>query len=159
MSGAGRSNSRVRSAARGRALLVAAALAWLGCASLGRSSLISPEVSVIGVEPVSSTLFESEVRVRLRVSNANEVPLELDGLRFQLDLNGAPFARGRSSEPVSVPRLGDAEVAVLVRTTAADVLRQLSGMTQGGELDYRISGDLFLKRPEQRRLPFRDASE
>jgi LEA14-like dessication related protein len=152
-----------RAAPLARLLALAAALASAsllpGCAIFGRSALQSPDVTVTGVSPIGSSGLETRVRVGLRLSNSNEVPLEIDGLRFQLDLNGEPFARGRSSEQLTVPRLGDAELSVEVFTTAGDLLRQLGALDRGGNFAYRISGDLFLKSPQTRTLPFRDASE
>jgi len=139
------------------AVLLSGALA-LACQGFpGRSRVLAPEVSVMNVAPGQIEGFESSVRVDLRLSNPNEFPLEIDGLRFQLEINGRRFARGQTDEVIELPRLGDARVSLVVRSGLGDVVRQLVGMRDS--FSYRITGDLFLTRPDSRVLPFGYESE
>jgi LEA14-like dessication related protein len=138
------------------ALALFGALA-LACAGFGRTPVEVPEVAVMNIAPGQLEGFESSVRVDLRITNPNEFPLVIDGLRFALEINGRRFARGQTAEVVEVPRLGDARVSLTVRSGLADVLRQIPNMPE--KMSYRITGDLFLKDPYTRRLPFGYASE
>jgi LEA14-like dessication related protein len=143
--------------ARGTALLFVGVLV-LACESFpGRSRVLVPEVSVMNVVPLQLEGFESSTRVDLRISNPNEFPLEIDGLRFALEINDRRFARGQTDEVVEVPRLGDARVSLVVRSGLGDMIRQITGMKDS--LSYRITGDLFLKNPYDRKLSFGYESE
>jgi LEA14-like dessication related protein len=129
-----------------------------GCESFpGWSRVLVPEVSVMNVVPLQLEGFESSTRVDLRISNPNEFPLEINGLRFALEINDRRFARGQTDEVVEVPRLGDARVSLVVRSGLGDMIRQITGMKDS--LSYRISGDLFLKNPYDRKLAFGYESE
>lgn len=137
------------------AVLLVAALA-LACANFpGWGRVLAPEVTVMNVAPAQLEGFESSARVDLRLSNPNEFPLAIDGLRFQLEINGRRFARGQTDQVVELPRLGDARVSVTVHSGLGDVLRQIPNMPNGlEEMSYRVSGDVFLTSPYDRVLPF-----
>ena len=126
-------------------LLPMAALALsFGCASFG-SLMESPEVSVVNLEPEAASGFEQRFKVDLRITNPNERPLEVDGLRFELDVNGQRLARGQTGDSVSVPRLGDAVISVSATTTLLDVFRQVWAAQKAKGVRYRVSGRVFLK--------------
>jgi len=116
-----------------------------GCASMGYDGL-PPDVYVIDIVPLESTAFEQRMRVDLRIRNPNDFAFEVDGVRFDLDLNGTRFARGLGSQTATVPRLGETRVSVIATTTVMDWVRQVAVLSQPGrkDLDYRISGRLFL---------------
>jgi LEA14-like dessication related protein len=140
-----RSRSLSYRAAFARALLVAAGLSvFPGCASFG-SLMEAPEVSVVNLVPEASSGFEQRFKVDLRITNPNERPLEVDGLRFELDLNGQRLARGQSGDSVTVPRLGDAVISVNATTTLLDVFRQVWAMQKAKSVRYRVEGRVFLK--------------
>lgn len=125
--------------------LAAAGLAWgLGCASFG-TVLEPPGVTVVNIEPLSTTGFEQRFQVDLRLSNPNERPLEVDGLRFDLEVNGQRLARGQTGTAVTVPRLGDAMLSVEATTTILDVFKQVMAMQTAKGIRYRVTGRVFLK--------------
>ena len=136
-----------RAAARVRLLLASLSCSLLafGCASIGYDGL-PPDVYVIDIVPLESTAFEQRMRVDLRIRNPNEFAFEVDGVRFDLDLNGARFARGLGSQTATVPRLGEARVSVIATTTVMSWVRQVAALSQPGrkDIDYRVSGRLFL---------------
>ena len=105
----------------------------------------SPEVSVVNLVPEASSGFEQRFQVDLRITNPNERPLEVDGLRFTLDVNGERLARGQTGDSVSVPRLGDAVISVHATTTLLDVLRQVWAAQAAKGVSYRVEGRVFLK--------------
>jgi hypothetical protein len=133
-----------------------ALVAALACQSFPRSRVQSPAVAVANIAPVERGGPAARARVDLIVRNPNAFELELKGLRFELALNGRPFADGETSEMVIVPRLGDATVSVVVATRVLELLRQLSG--SGTDFSYEVSGQLFVQQPEPSVLPFRHVS-
>ena len=124
--------------------LAAGAVLGLGaCASFG-SFLESPQVSLVNITPEPASGFEQRFRVELRLTNPNERDLEVEGLRFELELNDQRLARGQTGDAVTVPRLGDATIAVNATTTLLDVFRQVMALPGTKEVRYRVTGRVFL---------------
>ena len=107
-----------------------------GCA--GR--LQKPEVSLAGVELVGFGLVEQRLLLKLRISNPNDVDLPVKALSFDLDLDGQPFAKGASEQPVIVARQADALLEVKVVSRLGELLKQLRAARRNGKLGYRVYG-------------------
>jgi LEA14-like dessication related protein len=126
-----------------------------GCSAFGpHARVIAPDVRIADLELLETGLFEQRYRVTLRVSNPNDFALPLDGVRFALELNDQPFARGYSSHGVSVPRLGDATLTVEATTSTFDIVRQVLGAQDRKTLDYALDGTVFLEGGARREVPF-----
>lgn len=122
-----------------RAGLIAFSLLLLaGCGGLAQK----PEVSLAGLDLVELGLFEQRFVMKLRIRNPNDSDLKIDGLFFDVELNGLHFAKGLSDKPVSVPRMGEALLEVRATSNLGSVLRQLRELQKGGRdrIDYRLSG-------------------
>jgi hypothetical protein len=70
--------------------------------------------------------------------------MSIDGMRFAIDINGKTFAKGTSDKAVTVPRLGEAELAGTAHVSTTDLMRQVLGTSTLSGLAYRMSGTLFL---------------
>lgn len=139
-----------------RIAVLAAALLVAACTGL--TSLEPPEVHVsslrlLAAEPGS---LEQQFEVGLRLLNPNNRDIAVDGMDFELEVNGQRLARGLSSESFTLPRLGEQTTALVVTTSVLDLLRQAYGLSrQGGEaLDYRVRGRLHLGSGLVRTVPF-----
>ena len=120
-----------------RAVSLAIVVALLGgCAA----PLQKPEVSLAGVELVGVGLVEQRLLLKLNVSNPNDVDLPVKSLSFDLDLDGQPFAKGASEQPVTIARHAEAQLDVKVVSRLGDVLKQLNAARKNGKLGYRIHG-------------------
>ena len=123
------------------ALLVTLALS--ACASLpGRDPL---QVSVAGIESMAGEGMELRLLVKLRVQNPNDTPIEYDGVALDVDVMGRDFANGVSDQVGTVPRFGEAVVAVPVTVSVMRMVRQVMGMLDGKPVDkvtYSLSGKL-----------------
>ena len=119
--------------------LVASLLA--GCAA----PLQKPEVSLAGVELVGIGLVEQRLLLKLRISNPNDVDLPIKALSFDLDLDGQPFAKGASEQPVTIARQAEAQLDVKVVSRFGEVLKQLRAARQNGKLGYRVHGRVELE--------------
>jgi LEA14-like dessication related protein len=120
--------------------VLGAALAMLtGCASL---SMKSPEVSLSSVEIQEFALLEQRLGLKLRVINPNDKVLQIDGVSFEVEVNGQPFAKGVSNKAVTVPRLGEAVLDLSAVTTLNSVLKQLGDLARNGRdsVEYRVHG-------------------
>jgi LEA14-like dessication related protein len=103
-----------------------------------------PVVTLAGVDLESIGLFEQRYVLQLRVMNPNDADIPIEGLTFDVELNGMRFASGVSNSAVTVPRLGEALLEVRATSNLASVMRQLHDLQKGGRgsLDYRIKGSL-----------------
>jgi LEA14-like dessication related protein len=113
-----------------------------GCASL--RDLEPPEVRMTSLRPVAGTLMEQQFEVGLAVLNPNNRDVEIDGMDFELEVNGNRLARGVSSEGFTLPRLGETRTTVLVTTSTLNVLRQAISLSAAGTIDYRLLGRVHL---------------
>jgi hypothetical protein len=121
-----------------------AALALQGCALLkGRDPL---QVTVAGVEPIEGQGMELRMLVKLRVQNPNEDPIEYNGVSVEMDVAGKTFATGVSDMGGSVPRFGEAVIAVPVTASAfrmlGEALEMLHSGTTSGKVSYEMKGKL-----------------
>jgi len=123
----------------------------LGCSTLG-PALEAPEVYLLRITPLESTLFEQRVETEFRLRNPNEVDLAITGLDLVVEVNGARLARVLSSDAVTVPRFGEATLAATASTSTLDVLRQVAALGRTQEPSYEISGYVYLGDRFRRRL-------
>jgi LEA14-like dessication related protein len=129
-----------------------------GCAAL--RPVESPSVHLADMRLLDATLFEQRYRLKLRVQNPNDFDLPIEAFSYEMELNGAPFAKGTSTQSVTVPRYGSALLEVEGFSTLTDVLRQLSALRpgEGAGARYRLSGRLSLAGMPQR-IPFEYQAE
>ncbi|MEX2015383.1 MAG: LEA type 2 family protein, partial [Candidatus Hydrogenedentales bacterium] len=95
--------------------------------------------------PAQIGVLEQTYSLKLRVQNPNPMDIATDGLSFDIEINGKPFARGVSNESVIIPRLGEAMVTVQAVSDLSGLIQQMRGIegaaTSG--LRYRLSGRFF----------------
>ncbi len=111
----------------------------------------APEVLLVNIKPLDTTIFEQRLQVDLRIRNPNDFDLEVTGLDFTLHLNDKRLARGMSNKASTIPRLGDSVLSVETTTSTLDVMRQLLNFRQDQDVTYQIEGVLHSKGT---RLPF-----
>jgi len=117
-------------------------------------------VNLVSIQPLDMTLLEQRYVLMLRIQNPNDSELSVNGVSFDLDLNGKEFAHGVSGEPFVVPAFGEQVVSVNVVSTLFAVVRQFQEL-QSGELQslqYRLSGRLSLAKGFAR-IPFERSGE
>ncbi|HPT48993.1 MAG TPA: LEA type 2 family protein [Accumulibacter sp.] len=148
-----------------KTLLLCMLLLLGGCAGLSGLTQ-KPELSVAGLQLAHLGLFEQRFALKLRVQNPNEVELPIDGLVFEIEVNGQAFVKGLSDKAVTVPRFGEAVIEVQATSKLANALKQWRELQKSGRerIDYRLFGRLRLAGignvPFDRRgdLPLPDAS-
>jgi len=102
------------------------------------------EVTLSDIVPGQMSLLEQEYQVKLRVQNPNNFDIELDGMAYQVELNGKGFGKGVARQSVTVPKYGDTVIEGTCISDFAGVLNQISRFTQGApeKFSYRIKGKL-----------------
>ncbi|MGD1880594.1 MAG: LEA type 2 family protein [Kiloniellaceae bacterium] len=141
-----------RRAALSAAALAAAALLLVACSGTGEP--VPPQVRVAARRLGESSVFEQRFEIDLRIGNPNDFALPLDGLTFDLEVNGEAFARGFSDQRVTIPRLSEGKVSVAASTTLLDVVRQMLLLAQRGDLTYRLTGLAYLDGFGRRSVPY-----
>lgn len=130
------------------------AVPLLALAACGTAEPVPPQIRVVDLRLIDSTVFEQRFEIDLRIGNPNDFALPLDGLTFDLEVNGAAFARGFSDQRVTIPRLGEGQVSVSASTTLVDMVRQMLLLAERGDLTYRLSGQAFLNSLQRRSVPY-----
>jgi LEA14-like dessication related protein len=136
---------------------VSLSLAAAGCASV--DDVVPPKVNLVNIVPLSSSVFEQRFVVDMRVSNLNDFDIPLNGMSFEMDVNGSYFATGLSNRKVVVPRLGTVVVSMETTANTFDLFRQILNAVRVGTVEYSIKGTAILDRPGARTVPFRQTGE
>ena len=136
-----------------------------GCANLPIGS-DSPNVRVVGLEPLPTEGLEIRFALKLRVQNPNESALAYDGLSVSLDLDGQGLASGVSSSIGEIPRFGEEVLTIPVTISAFSLVRQLlsrTGETAGNALSqpltYTLKGKLGAAAGQFGAIRFSDEGE
>ena len=127
-------------------MLVAVVLGTAGCA--GTQSRLEPlSVTLADIRPAQIGLLEQEYAIKIRVQNPNNADIHIEGLSYQIDLNGKPFAKGVSRQSTSVRGFGE----VVLDATAVGNLGAI--MNQVVQIQSRRrAGELQLPPEGQARL-------
>ena len=131
---------------------IAAARDWMGIeAPVGKPAQENPKRPIEGFACLRSEvsgrrlwgLFEQRFLVTLRVTNPNDDSVTIDGVEFNLELNGQHFASGVGNERITLPRMGDAQVKLSVTTNLGSLWKQLRALQGGKPIGYRMAGKLY----------------
>lgn len=129
------------------------------CATLGDHE-DRVKVTLTGMTPLESTLMEQRYLIKLRIQNRSQQPLTIDGVSFDMSLNGKAFASGVSNQNVTAQAYGEALLEVKVSSTIFGVIRQIQSIQEleGKPFRYEISGNL--STPDTFfRVPFKESGE
>ena len=123
--------------------LILASAGLLACAAMPDSDPLV--VDVAGIETLQSEGAELRLLVSIRIQNPNDLAVEYDGAAIDLDVNGRRLASGVSDEVGTIPRYGEAVLAMPVTISAFNVARQIIGVLNRpavDEVSYRLRGKL-----------------
>jgi LEA14-like dessication related protein len=139
---------------------VPVALVMVSCSTMPRE-FETLRVHISDMTPKDMTLFEQKFDIKLRIQNPNDVEFDINGLRFDIELNEREFANGMSGRRVTVPRFGSELVDVEVFTTLASFLRQVQDLNTGAgqKVRYRLKGTAFVESPGTFKAPFEEQGE
>jgi len=137
-----------------RVLIILLALGLPAC-SLFVPKLERPTLSVVGVQILKSDLWHQELKVRMRVQNPNDRSLPVEGIIYQLDVEGQELAHGMSGDRFVVPALGEAEFDMSVSANMANMVFKLLSRNSN-EAQYRIYGKISLSAGLLRSIRFDD---
>jgi LEA14-like dessication related protein len=93
---------------------------------------------------IDAQLFEQRYALTLRIQNPNSFDLDVNGLSFEVELNGREFAHGVSNKGVLIPAYGESTLEVEVTSSLFNIVDQINALErrQGKSLEYRIHGKI-----------------
>jgi len=134
---------------------------WLlpvACAALlaGCASYTPPEVRLVGLAPLESTLMEPRMRLDFRLLNTSRKALEVRGVDLALEVNGIELARGVDGQGFALPPFGETRASVEVSASVFKLVQLLLTLPQAEAFNYELFGKLHLDGLP-RSLPLRRA--
>lgn len=147
-------DSAHRSTSLFRALVLTLIVAGsVGCATT--EALIPPEVSLVDLDFVDATIFESTLDVGVRIFNENPESLILDGAVIKLELEGRKFGKGATSERIEVPRLDSVVQRIEMHLNHLAVATKIKTVIESKMVNYSITGKVYVITPSGgvKRLP------
>lgn len=127
-----------------------------GCALAPK--LEAPRLTIVNVSMTSADMFNQQFRVRLHVQNPNDRDLPVNGIDYELFLEGDSFAEGVSNQAFVIPALGETEFDLPVRTNFVSSLGRLVSRLQGRkEVNYVIEGTVLTDIGIFNKVPFRES--
>lgn len=113
----------------------------MGCAGIGQQ-LDPPRISLANMRVEEVTGLETAFQIQLRVFNANDIDLNVKGIKAELEVNGQLFATGVSNTPVEIPSYGTELVTVTVYSSVIKMFKSVYGLKASEELKYRLTGKI-----------------
>lgn len=116
-------------------------LGFAACSTLP-IDVVAPKVTVAEIDVKRLGLFEQHFDVGLRVANPNAFDLGIEALEFEFEINGRPFASGRSDMPTRIPAASSTVMQVEAMTRSMNLLKQFEALPDVLKrgADYRIKG-------------------
>ena len=155
MSGTGRRRFTFAGLILAAAVIVAAFTGFSGVPA----GMQPPTVTIADFGLGNAGLFEQQFNLRLRIQNPNPDDFKVDGIAFDLEINGQPFAKGVGNQTATVPRYGSGLIAVEAVSTLGGLLKQFGRLPDGNKVlfKYRIKGQLSIAGGS--RVPFEETGE
>ena len=145
-----------------------------GCAGM-RGLKEQPRVSVADIRVQDVKAMETVLILQLRILNPNDIPIDLNGVNCEMEVDGRHFASGITDTNQTVPAFGTTLVPVRVYASVLDMVSSVAGLIHstnasanskpmayalkgnviagvGGfskELPFSVSGELSLKGLER----------
>ncbi len=124
-----------------------------GCA-LG-PGMEAPSINVSRIRLQDSTVLEQRFLAVLRVQNPNAVDLAIEGISYDLEVNGQSFAKGVGKGVVIIPAFSQGTIETEAITTLPGLIRQIREVARVRRppIAYRLTGKVKV-RDHAVALPF-----
>ena len=110
-----------------------------GCETL-KTFIKPPAVQFDNVVLKSASLFQGTLEFTFNVTNPNPVGLKLDGMTYQLVVEGKKMLEGNQIQGLALPALGTAKAIVPLTVNYMDSFNSLSDFFKKDTLSYELSG-------------------
>ena len=129
-------------------MLVLSLVLTSGCATW-RSSFDTPRIDLAGLEPVANTSGSPEFVIKLRVVNPNNVDLNINGLYYEISVEGHEIVTGASNAANRIPAYGEGIITLRAAPSlfgAIGLIRKLlSQVADNTTFDYQLYTKISLR--------------
>ncbi|MBI5556383.1 MAG: LEA type 2 family protein [Deltaproteobacteria bacterium] len=116
-----------------------AALLLTSCAALRP---VAPEVNLMGLVMDEVTLSHINLVANLRLFNPNDVSLSVEGVEYELRLNGVRVSSGQALRRLDIGAREFGTLDLRLASAYADLFRFFNEIQHGEELDFRLTGKI-----------------
>jgi LEA14-like dessication related protein len=139
-----------------RAALAAVLISLAGCALTPK--LEAPQLTLVSVSMTSADIFNQQFMVRMHVQNPNDRDIPVNGLDYELFLEGDSFAEGVTTKAFVIPAMGETEFDLPIRTNFVSSLGRLVSRLQGRkQVQYVLEGKVLTDIGMFNKIPFRES--
>ena len=111
------------------------------CATFARREGV--QISLVNLALGEATVWETELRLTVRIQNELPEALVVDGAVHKVYLNGTYIGEGLSNERLEIPRLSTATQNVTVYLRNISMLTKLRSIIDAQAVDYRMTSLLY----------------
>ncbi len=110
-----------------------------GCKTL-QNLVRSPDVKLEKATLKSTTLFQGDLEFTFSVTNPNPIGVKLDGLNYQLSIEGKKIMEGNQAQGLDLPALASRSVMVPITVNYMESVDSLVDFFRKDTLSYELSG-------------------
>lgn len=133
--------------------LIGAMSLMAGCTAVPNGVVAPPSISVQDVSLQSLSLTQGTALVGLQVTNPNAFPIPLEGIQYNLRLNGTPVASGDQRQSTYLQPNQPTAVQIPVQLQLATIMQLAPMLWQSRSVQYQLDGAVrlpFISVPFQR---------
>jgi len=129
--------------------------------AVASADLIAPGISIAGIHSPTLSAEGAQLICSVRVDNPNDVALPLTGADVSLKLGGAPAAKGRLLNNITIPARGRSNVDLLVDLDMASAVTWLPMFLddQAFTVPFEVDGYVDVDHDDLGRVPFHETGE
>ena len=118
-------------------------------------------VSLSDVHITQVGVIEQTYALTLRIQNPNAKPLTIQGLSYNVEINGRNFARGVNPVSLTIAAFGETQIEVSAVSSISSLIEHIVRMKQEKPktFRYRLTGDLNVPGTIRIGIPFEYAGE
>lgn len=103
----------------------------------------APEISLVDVAFDEISLFETNLKAKVRYENELDTDLQIRGSVHRLSLNGIDVGKGISDEAITIPRLGTKTQLVTFRISNLGLLTKVQRLIDSQGYNYEIRSKVY----------------
>ncbi|WP_020396726.1 LEA type 2 family protein [Thiolinea disciformis] len=131
------------------------ALALAGCSAMGPASnfIQAPKISIQDASVQNISLMQGTGLVTLQITNPNPVPIPLEGVQYNLRLNGAQVASGAQRQSMHLMPNQPMAVQIPIQLNLQQIMQLAPNLWRSQQVQYELDGAVqvpYLSIPFQR---------
>lgn len=126
-----------------------------GCAAVGPASnfIQAPKISIQDASVQNISLMQGTGLVTLNITNPNPFPIPLEGVQYNLRLNGTPVASGAQRQSMHLVPNQPVAVQIPIQLNLQQIMQLAPNLWRSQQVQYELDGAVqlpYLSIPFQR---------